>query len=452
MAGIAGIVGGTGRRRKLERMMAHMAHRGRGGKGIIERKWAALGAVWPPPQPNAIMRRQGLVQDHIEQGRLARAQVVLDGVVLSRDPVGLGPLYYGRAEGGELCFASEVKALLQVTRQVRELPPGSSYDGRRVRPHARLRAGSPLDAPPGHIAAELRTRLTSAVQRRIKGHSLGVWLSGGLDSSAMAAIARPLVKTLHTFAGGLAGAPDLTQAKQVACFLGAQHHEVVVSFQGVLKALPQVIYALESFDALLVRSSVINFLVAQAASDHVEEVLSGEGSDELFAGYDYLKQLPADKLHDELLDITGRLGNTALQRVDRCAAAHGLVAHVCFLAEEVRDYALRIPAALKLRNGLEKWILRRAMAGALPQAILDRPKAKFWQGAGIGDRLAQHADAAISDPDFLRERRLPDGQLLRTKEELFYYRIFRDHFGDLDDLAWLGRTKGAPEAPRPAPA
>jgi len=70
---------------------------------------------------------------------------------------------------------------------------------------------------------------------------------------------------------------------------------------------------------------------------------------------------------DELVDITGRLHNTALQRVDRSAAAHGLVVHVPFVSPQVVDYALRIPVELKIRDGVEKWILRQALEGLLPR-------------------------------------------------------------------------------------
>jgi asparagine synthase (glutamine-hydrolysing) len=84
------------------------------------------------------------------------------------------------------------------------------------------------------------------------------------------------------------------------------------------------------------------------------------------------------------------------------------------------------------------------MQGILPEEVLWRRKSKFWEGAGIGTLLEQHAELTITDGDFHRERYLPDDMKLNTKEELMYYRIFREHFGELDDLAWMGRTKGAP--------
>jgi asparagine synthase (glutamine-hydrolysing) len=338
-----------------------------------------------------------------------------------------------------------VKALLTVSRNPHLLPPGHRHDGERLTAYASLAKQPPLESEPQLVAEELRGLLTTSVQERINGDEVGCWLSGGLDSSAMAALARPQVKTLHTFAAGLVGASDVRHAREVAEFIRSDHHEVIVSFGEMLAVLPEVIYHLESFDALLVRSSIINFLAGRVAAEHVPAVLSGEGGDELFAGYAYLKDLEPDGLADELVDITGRLHNTALQRVDRCSAAHGLLAYVPFLAPAVVDFALRIPVDFKLRDDIEKWIVRRAMTDLLPDGVLYRTKSKFWEGAGVGDLLARYAEDRISTRDFESERVLANGWRLRTKEELMYYRIFREQFGELDNLDWMGRTKGAPE-------
>ena len=295
----------------------------------------------------------------------------------------------------------------------------------------------------------LKDHLTQAVQKCIQPDVFGAWLSGGLDSSALTALARPHTKVLHTFAGGLAGSEDLLYARSVAEFLRTEHHECAVSPADLLRVLPEVIYHLESFDALLVRSSVVNFIVAGHAAEFVPAVLSGEGGDELFAGYEYLKELPREKLEQELLDITKRLHNTALQRLDRCAGAHGQIAHPCFLDPHVVELALRIPAEFKLRGDVEKWILRQALGGLLPRSVLERRKSKFWQGSGVGGVLAEHAERTISDRDFHQERRLKNGRTLNSKEELMYYRLFREQFGELEDLSWMGRTKTAAQVPQP---
>jgi asparagine synthase (glutamine-hydrolysing) len=364
---------------------------------------------------------------------------------LRRDPLGVAPIYYGRTGEGHLCFASEVKALKNLAREIHELPPGHTYDGERLEAYFRLEPREPLDSPPEAVAAELRRRLEASVEGRVSTEEMGSWLSGGLDSSTLAALACRRVKRLFTFAAGVPGAPDLEYASEVARHIGAEHHQVTVGLRDMLEALPKVIEHLESFDALLVRSSVTNYLVAKRASDFVPQVFSGEAGDELFAGYAYLKSLDRSALAGELIDITARLHNTAFQRVDRSASAHGTVPHVAFADPAVVDFALRIPIEYKLREGIEKWILRRAMEGALPKRVLDRTKAKFWEGAGVGEQLSDHAGERITDDDFRRERTLPGGLKLRTKEELMYYRIFRDVLGIFEDLTWMGRTKGAPE-------
>ncbi len=443
MPGIAGVAS-YGKRELVERMLKRMAHRGRAGQDVAEFQTVTLGSVWPECLRSAVCRDTLLVRDYAGEERFAEARATNDGIVLSRDPIGAAPLYYGRGPDGELCFASEVKGLLEATRDVNELPPGCTYDGVHINRYFELRPRPTLPGDARKIADGLRSRLAEAVRRCIRGDTVGAWLSGGLDSSAMAALARPHVRKLHTVAGGVAGAPDLAFARQVANFIGSEHVEVVVTLEDMLAVLPAVIYHLESFDALLVRSSVMNYLVARRMAERVGEAFSGEGGDELFAGYEYLKGLDRQDLAGELADITGRLHNTALQRVDRCAAAHGLVVYVPFVNPEVVDYALRIPVELKIRDGVEKWILRQALEGLLPPPVLNRPKAKFWQGAGVGELLARYADGTISDGDFARERKLDNGWELAGKEELAYYRLFREYYGRASDFSWMGRTKPTP--------
>jgi len=442
MSGIAGIFapGGQG---AVERMLDRIAHRGPAGRKIVETGAAIFGIVWTTSQEisAAALEQEQILRDVAGSEHCAEVKVTAGRPMLMRDPLGVAPLYYGTNSEGILGFASEVKALAEFTPRVSELPPGYRFDGNRLDLYFQLKEYPPIDEPVETITGELQRRLAAAVEKRINGDVMGSWLSGGLDSSALAAQARPHVRILHTFAAGLAGAPDLEFAREVAAFIESQHHEVALTLDSMLEALPKVIYHLESFDALLVRSSITNYMAAKLASDYVAEVFSGEGGDELFAGYEYLKALDPAMLPGELIDITGRLHNTALQRVDRSAAAHGTVAHVAFLDQDVVEYAHRIPVKYKIRDGVEKWILRRAIEGKLPDRVLNRTKAKFWEGAGVKEHLAHYAEEHITTDDFNRERKLENGWMLDSKEELMYYRIFKEHFGNLEDLSWMGRTK-----------
>ncbi len=450
MSGIAGI-GGPGKRAQVERMLDKMTYRGPAGGEIVEVAAGTLGVVWTQTQAEsaADLTREHLAQDYVDDSHFAQAQACGGCLVLKRDPLGVSPLYYGHTADGTLCFASEVKAILAVTRDVHALPPGHIHDGTGVRPYSNLGGEPDSDRPAEQIARGLRGCLEAVVEKLIgPRREMGLWLSGGLDSTALAALARPRLTTLHTFAAGFPDSPDVVHARLAAEFVGSEHHELLVDLDDMLAVLPETIYHLESFDALLVRSAVNHYPVARMTSEYVPAVISGEGADEMFSGQRYV-ELRDPGPRPELADIADRLSGTSLQRVDRCSSAYGMVAHVAFLNSESVEYAMRIPPELKYRDGVEKWILREAMRGVLPEPLRTRTKARFWEGAGVGDLIAHHADRQITDREFTRERTLPNGWTLNTREELMYYRIFKDHFGELQELSWMGRTEDAPRVQLP---
>jgi asparagine synthase (glutamine-hydrolysing) len=445
MTAIAGIQHPDGKE-KVGEMLSRMSHRGDDWRHIIEKNGAILGASGTKPQEKSALKIQNenMVMEYVSRNHYASAKATQKGLELKRDQLGISPLYYGRTPDGEICFASEVKGLLAVTRDVHELPPGHALTGTTLKRNFKLTQKKKRTDSAENLARRLREKLESSVGMRIAELGAGSWLSGGIDSTAIAAIARPHMREFHTFTAGLENSVDIQYALMAARHIGSIQHTRTVTIAELLETIPEVIYHLESFDALLVRSSILNFLVAKLASDYVPAVFSGEGGDELFAGYDYLKDIPEEKLQEELTDIIARLHNTALQRVDRSASAHGTVAYVGLLDQDIVDLALEIPAEYKIRNGVEKWILRKAVSDLLPENLLMRKKAKFWQGGGVEGIIAEHAERMITDHDFGAERNLVNGEALNTKEELLYYRIFKEYFGEFEDLSWMGRTKGAP--------
>ena len=446
MSGIAGI-NKPNKSQLVKKILKKISHRGREGVEIVENNSATFGIAMNSSDRSRkeIFHQELFVKDGNGDGRLAKASLDENGLSLIRDELGVAPLYYGFTEDESFCFASEVKALKGFVGKIFEFPPGHIFSNNSFTKYYELKSDSQLNKNETEIANELHSLLDKAIGKRIKDTVTGSWLSGGLDSSSISSIARKHVDTLHTFAVGLEGSLDLEYAKATAEFIKSKHHEIKVTIEELIKLLPDVIYHLESFDALLVRSSIINYFVAKASSDYVHEVFSGEGGDELFAGYEYLKSIDASLFQDELIDITNRLHNTALQRVDRCSSAHGITAHVPFTDPIVFNYAFQIPTELKLKNRIEKWILRKAMSDSLPEKILTRTKSKFWEGAGINELISDYAKEKITDDDFKREKILPNGWELNSKEELMYYRIFREQFGEFNDLSWMGRTKGAPK-------
>lgn len=366
------------------------------------------------------------------------------GLLLARDPLGIKPLYYGRTSGGGLSFGSEIKALLTQVPQVRELANGSYWalDGPRVQYYLVPEQRTQLRET-GEAVDELETVLVRAVEKRLMSDvPLGVFLSGGLDSSLIAAIARGMTEgVLHSFSVGLEGAADLENARRVAGLLGTHHHERPIRPEEIHDALPRVIWHLESCDPALVRSAIPTYFVSELASQHVKVVLSGEGADELFAGYRYLDDLAEDpaELSAELRLITSRLHNSNLQRVDRMTMAHGLEARVPFLDRKLVDLAFRVDPALKHRTG-GKWVLRKCAERYLPADIVWREKEKFAVGTGIGPLLEAHADVCVSD-DLLDRRRTLAGERFRSKEELLYWSFFQNDYGREDVVRGMGRSR-----------
>ena len=240
------------------------------------------------------------------------------GLTLVRDPLGIKPLYVGQ-QSGALVFASELKAMPTSTQDVTEFPPGCYYTTETglVSYYSVPDATSEL-VDVWTARAELRRRLEQAVRKRlIADVPVGVFLSGGLDSSLIAALARRHKNPLETFAVCTENGLDRQPAREVADYLGTIHHEWIYTVEDAIEALPEVIYHLESFDCALVRSAIPNFFLAKLARQHVKVALSGEGADELFAGYEYLKAIPMAELAAELQHITSSLHNTNLQRCDR---------------------------------------------------------------------------------------------------------------------------------------
>ncbi|HEY8376533.1 MAG TPA: asparagine synthase B [Nannocystis sp.] len=385
-------------------------------------------------------------------GVFAFAAMRDDDWLVARDPIGIKPLYYGRDPGGRLWFASELKALAGACQWFKVFPPGHVYTRRGGLRRFYKRPWLEGQLPARRDAAGLRERFEAAVEKRLMSDvPLGVLLSGGLDSSLVAALATRLVRrarpdaALMSFAIGVdRDAPDLRAAREVAAFIGTEHHEVLFDVDEGVAALRDIIWHVESYDIPTVRASIpMYFLSRYIQRQGVKVVLSGEGSDEVFGGYlyFYFAEDP-EAFHRETVERVRNLHLSDVLRADKSTMAHGVEARVPFLDLAFLDLAMSIDPALKrpLRperghdGRMEKALLRAAFADPedplLPASVLWRQKEQFSDGVGYRwvDRLKEHAEAVVSDLELAEAGERFPHETPTTKEGYLYRALFASLF------------------------
>jgi len=378
--------------------------------------------------------------------------------LIARDPIGVMPLYWGRDAEGRRIVASELKALHDLCDDVEAFPPGHVYDSasdsltRFFDPAWRRHVPSNETRPPAideeeAAVAALAEALESAVTRQLMCDvPYGALLSGGLDSSIIAALAArhaarrveadetepAWFPRLHTFSVGLEGSPDLAAAQLVANHIGSVHHGFTYTVQEGIDALPDVIAHLETFDVTTIRASTPMFLMARRIKAMgIKMVLSGEGADELFGGYLYFHKAPdANAFHEETVRKVDALHKFDCLRANKSTAAWGVEARVPFLDNEIVEIAMRIDPQLKMTgpDRMEKHLLRRAFAHLLPESVAWRQKEQFSDGVGYGwiDALRDHAEQHVSDAEFADAATRFPIHPPATREAYLYRSIFAD--------------------------
>ena len=392
-----------------------------------------------------------------------------DVYLIARDEIGVIPLYQGWDKSGRYYVASELKALEGECVSIQEFPNGhyyyskdkepvrwynrswESYENVKNMPKATDEKGEIINPS---VIEKVRNGLEEAVRKQLMSDvPYGVLLSGGFDSSIIAAITQKYSKKrietdskesawwpqLHSFAVGLEGSPDLIAAKKAADYIGTVHHEIHFTIQEALDALPDVIYHIETYDITTVRASTPMYLLARAIkSMGIKMVLSGEGSDELFGGYLYFHKAPnAQEFHEELVRKMSKLHLYDCLRANKSLMAWGVEGRVPFLDKEFIDIAMNLNPSDKMNivlpdgsQRIEKWIIRKAFEDLLPAEICWRQKEQFSDGVGYNwiDTLKKMTEEKISDAEFARrENRFPINPP-KTKEEYYYREIYSNLF------------------------
>ncbi len=408
-------------------------------------------------------------------------------VTLTRDPFGIKPLYTAAIEGG-LAFASEPQALLAAGLVKRALRPAGREEllqmqfttgAETIFPGIdRVLPGETLRVADGHVLDRSRvaalpeggpetigeaaalTRLDAALMHSVDLHQrsdvpYGMFLSGGVDSSAILAVmARLNTEKVLAFTAGFAApgaADERTHAAAVARAAGARHETIEITEAMVWRHLPEIVACMD--DPAADYAIIPTWFLARRARQDVKVVLCGEGGDEIFAGYgryrsamrpwwqggrvmrargafdklDVLRTRPVG-WRDGLVAAEGQaalpgrsrlavaqatdmadwLPHDLLLKLDRCLMAHAVEGRTPLLDAEVAAAGFRLPDGLKVRDGRGKWLLRRWLETAMPEARPFAPKQGFtvpigaWiaaQGARLGPLVAaQPGVAEIADP------------------------------------------------------
>jgi asparagine synthase (glutamine-hydrolysing) len=392
-------------------------------------------------------------------------------VYTGRDTYGVRPVFRSLTETGTLTICSEAKGLLrlQLNNQqpkISQIKPGSfeeysleptnnnnNYKIQCVREYRFHVIGNVpkydvnVKLIPDDVYENIRNCLTNAVKTRLMGERrIGCLLSGGLDSSLIAAIAaKELAKKgqkLRTFSIGMNGGTDIEYARIVADHIGSDHTEFIFELDEGLKAIEEVIIATETYDITTIRASVGQYLIAKkiAETTDIKVILNGDGADECQMGYLYFYLFPdlisakieRDKLLKQIHLFDGL-------RVDRNISYHGLEARVPFLDKNFVNLYYQIPTELLVPTKIyiEKYLIRTAfqkeLPNLLPDCILMRKKEAFSDGISSKEKswymsVKEHYNQIITNEEFETRNNL-DGIKPLCKESFYYRKRFNELFG-----------------------
>ncbi len=355
-------------------------------------------------------------------------------LLLARDHVGARSLFYGR-KNETIYFASELKALIPLVDNACELPPGKVFSSQTgIRNFSMYTPDIPSCESTKKAQEKVKELLYDATFRRMNDHAVGgVALSGGLDSSIIAAIALEIDPQVNLFTIGLKDSPDMEMARIVAKHLGAQHRHLFFEFkeEEIESIVRNAVWYLESFEEDCISGCIANMFASRLAGGFTNCCLCGEGSDELFGGYHLLKDIKDIKERQKMMDKLVNIAyNTGLRRLDRGWLCNSVDYRTPFLDSYIIAFSKSIPIEWKIHGTeqTEKWILREAFRDRLPQVIIDRKKLRFAGGSSVDDSMDAIASKYVSKEEFKKNNTTVTGYNLNSPKELWYYKIFKEFF------------------------
>jgi asparagine synthase (glutamine-hydrolysing) len=317
--------------------------------------------------------------------------------------------------------------------------------------------------------------LCDAVKKRCLNteRPIACLLSGGLDSSLITALVNHfykmefgLDKKIETYSIGLKGSEDLIYAKKVANYIGSKHTEIILTEKEMFNSIPDVIYAIESYDTTSVRASIGNYLIGKYISTNSDAkvIFNGDGSDELCGGYLYMKNCPdCIEFDSETRRLLKDIHLFDVLRSDKCISSHGLEPRTPFLDKTFVNYYLSIPQKLRFESNkiMEKYLLRNSFTienfqdvfgkQILPNEILWRRKEAFSDGVSKKGRslyviLQEFISTNLKLENYYEQDIMNKYEVNIETEKLYYKNIFNCHFPNCETIVpyyWMPRYTNA---------
>ncbi len=382
-------------------------------------------------------------------------------IYAARDPYGVRPLYMGvqmqmlsNTIQNTFVFSSEIKQIDQTLDEVKLMffSPGHYIQIKKTHswtydslvkyihePCIQYFLSKDID-----ISAMLRNALENAVKKRVEvtDRPIACLLSGGLDSSMITALVCKYTdpSKLKTFSIGLPGSEDVVFAEKVAKHLNTDHKTIIMSEDDFFNAIPEVIYAIESYDTTTVRASVGNYLVAKYIKENTDckVIFTGDGADELMGGYLYFHAAPdALEFDKECRRLLKDIHHYDVLRSDRTISSNGLEPRVPFLDRGFVQFYLSISPETRYHvanKQIEKYLIRNAYTntGLLPNEVLWRRKEAFSDGVSkqsrswyqvIEEKISEELIEAFHSKEWCFNVNPPN-----TPEQYYYRILFKKCF------------------------
>lgn len=377
--------------------------------------------------------------------------------IVSRDHTGITSLYYGK-KGNDYYFASEMKALINLCDEINIFQPGNTFiNDSFYNSYSPDWYNNDLSGKIEADLSEIRNKLIQTVKAHtLSDQPIGILLSGGLDSSLIAAIIKKLKNenqipnmNIRTFTIGVENSDDIIYADKVAKHINSDHTAYNFSPEDAVTVLEDVIASIETYDITTVRASIPLYLLTMWIKEDtdIKVLLSGEGSDEMFGGYLYFRYAPNEQeFNDEIVDKVRLLHKYDNLRAHKSAMANTIELRVPFEDKNFLNYIMSIhPTHKMIKMGseqiIEKYILRKSfdIDNMLPNDVLYRQKMQFSDGVSstkenVINALKQHANTVITDDEFNNKDNLYPIHTPLTKEGLLYRKIFENVFGKKESV------------------